>query len=300
MGKILISAACGPMFPQISTPLRVLYAHDLVLIDSSWIADYMRYVQRVRWVGEGYFDDVTAIIERERPEYYVPLIDEELHFSHTTGLRVIAPTDEFISACLDKESLMQYLRDLRLSYVRVEHGNAFKGPYPAFIKPNVGRGSRGARIVHSEKEMEAHCLLSGYKAKDLIVQELLEGAEYTVSVTVNNRNQILSIVPKRVIEKRGVTLHAVTEESEPISRLCQDIVRLMRPGGPFNVQLIMVGDEPKVFEINPRLSTTTVLTQAAGVCEIQKCIEYWDVDSVPYFPFEVGKRMFRRWENGVV
>ena len=89
----------------------------------------------------------------------------------------------------------------------------------------------------------------------------------------------------------------MAEKNGGIYGVCKDIVRKMNPCGPFNVQLKVVDGIPKIFEINPRLSTTSILTTEVGVNEIDLCIKYWDADSMPYFDFKEGLHLYRRWES---
>ena len=72
----------------------------------------------------------------------------------------------------------------------------------------------------------------------------------------------------------------------------------MHPCGTFNVQLKMVDGIPKIFEINPRLSTTSILTTWAGINEIDLMVQYWDEDYAPMFQdWKEGVHMYRSWES---
>jgi carbamoyl-phosphate synthase large subunit len=81
---------------------------------------------------------------------------------------------------------------------------------------------------------------------------------------------VRAVVPKEIIDKRGITRIAVTRRQPAIDRLCQTIQERFRADGPFNVQLRLDARDgtPVPFEINPRFSTTITLTQAAGVDEL--------------------------------
>jgi len=54
---------------------------------------------------------------------------------------------------------------------------------------------------------------------------------------------------------------------------------------------------PKIFEINPRISGTSILTTEAGINEIDMMIQYWDADSTPFVQPREGVHMYRRWES---
>ena len=51
----------------------------------------------------------------------------------------------------------------------------------------------------------------------------------------------------------------------------------MKPCGPYNVQLFLdKNDEVKIFEINPRFSTTSIMSYEGGVNEIDLFLTYYN------------------------
>ena len=305
--KILLTAGLGSPFPRLAEDLKKL-GYKVVLADSaadkeftSWKKDSPTVMYKPRLLGKGYYVDIQKILDIENPDYYVPMLDEEIIWAHSLkGVKILSPTKHFCAACLNKEDLMQYLRDLKISVVKTWVGdgpNKYPIKYPCFIKPIVGRGSRGARRLENKNEYLAHLVMEGKQPWQMMRQEYLDGDEYTVSVVVNKKNQLMALVPKLVYEKRGITIHAVTEKNGGIYGVCKDVVRKMNPCGTFNVQLKVVDGIPKIFEINPRLSTTSILTTAAGVNEIDLMIKHWEDDSPPYVDFKEGVHMRRRWES---
>jgi len=299
MTKILLTGALGSPFPYLADSLMGL-GYEIIYVDSA--AKEGMFIRKVRLIGKGYFEDVKKIIKEEKPDFYVPLIDEEITWACMVHDKTICPTKDFCKACLNKEDLMQYLRDLKISVVKtwVGDGSAIdKYPveYPCIVKPVTGRGSRGVRKIFNKAQYLGYLVLECKQPLTVMRQEYLEGDEYTISVVVNNKNQLMAIVPKRIIEKKGITIRAVTEKNGAIHGVCEEIVNKMNPCGPFNVQLRVVDGIPKIFEINPRLSTTSILTTEAGVNEIDLCIKYWDADSTPYFQFKEGLHIYRRWES---
>jgi carbamoyl-phosphate synthase large subunit len=126
----------------------------------------------------------------------------------------------------------------------------------------------------------------------------MEGVEYTVSVIVNDTNTILGIVPKRVIEKRGITRAAVAERNLAIERACRKVVSALEPRGLFNVQLKLVEGKVYIFEINPRLSTTVVLTDKAFGNEVELYLDHQGKTHVKGLPrMKKGVSLYRYEEN---
>jgi len=81
--------------------------------------------------------------------------------------------------------------------------------------------------------------------------------------------------------------------------LVEEIVLRLKPLGPFNIQLIRTDkDELKIFEINPRFSTTSILEIAGGLDLIDLYISHYnsEVKLETRYPKE-GLVLHRRWES---
>jgi len=306
MKNVLISAAGGSFFPYVYESLR--HAYNVFLTDQNphllEIDPTLPLLPLPPIEDNAFEGELRRVIEENQIDYYIPLIDEELCIAHSIAeevpsLRVLAPRPAFIERCLDKKALMDFLGEHHISHIPSILASSYQGipPCPIFVKPNSGRGSRGASRIDTMTQYEAYFAFHPYEKQDVLVQSCLEGTEYTVSVTVNMCNKILSIVPKRVLCKKGITQHAITEKSPAIEAVCSKIVTLMNPCGPFNVQLMQTSDGIQVFEINPRLSTTSLLTCEAGVNEFVLCIENYDREDVEYVSFTEGVGIWRRWES---
>lgn len=305
--RVLISGAGGSLFPYMAQQLS--HKYSLTLVDSNEAITEIYPRHRIVIVPPVAHPSFKKIMERllrkEQIEYYVPLIDEEIPIALELAekikeVRVIAPRRVFVDLCCDKYLLMKTLSRENISSVKTWLGSEFrpKSGFPVFVKPRMSRGSRGAQRIDRADAYNAYFSLFPYSKDNVIVQELLEGVEYTVSVVVNNFNHLIAIVPKRVLVKKGITLHAVTEKNKIIETTCRNIVATLQPHGPFNVQLQLASGKVKIFEINPRFSTTTVLTCRAGINEFELCIELYGKKKVRFLEsFREHVFLYRRWEN---
>lgn len=220
-------------------------------------------------------DALRAICHAERVVALVPLVDEELlpvaRLAEEEGVALIAPHPAFTALCLDKYALMRRLADVGLPVpeTRLLREGWDGMPFPLILKPRTGRGSRGVRVVATPDELENYLATVRLGADATLIQRCVEGTEYTVSVVVWRDGMVRAVVPKQIIDKRGITRLAVTRKNDAIDRLCRNIQEQLRADGPFNVQLRLdASGVPLPFEINPRFSTTVTLTQAAGIDEL--------------------------------
>ena len=250
--------------------------------------------------SEAFLPRVRTLCDEEGAAAVIPLVDEELvHVGELAkdGVAVLLPRLDFVTTCLDKYVLMQELEDAGIGVPRTWLASewpsrAANSPSGGLIvKPRSGRGSRGVVVVESAHEMARVVAECGYAADELIVQERIPGPEYTVSVVVWRDGDVQAVVPKEVVLKQGVTKYAVTRRHPGITRACRAVQSALRADGPFNVQLCLDQDgRPRVFEINPRFSSTASLTVAAGVDEIAGLLRQAVGD---------GPRLTDDWREGV-
>ena len=308
MKKVLISGLGGSLFPYLHDKLKVNYELFYVDLDNELSKIYKDYnFFQAPAVSDGSYEFfIQNLIRENNIDIYIPLIDEEIKKSHQVKkvfpeLLLIVPTLEFSELCLNKEKLMHKLSELNISEIETKLGNELNKNenFPVFVKPIYGRGSRGIRVINSLKEFDAYLLLDGYKSNEVIVQDNIQGTEYTVGVLTNNMNQILSISSKKIISKKGITIHAVTENNELIESVVRKINEKLKPCGPYNVQLFIDNNNRiKIFEINPRFSTTSIMSYEGGINEIDLFDKmYGKLTVQPILRPKKGINLKRTWKN---
>lgn len=310
MKNILISGLGGSLFPFLHDTLKDQY--NLFYVDSnktlSTVYANLNFFPAPLVDAPEYFSFIRGIIDQEKIDIYIPLIDEEIVGAIKTfsakGNKpiVLSPDIEFCKLCLDKFKLMKALSLAEISTIDtyLPHYLPKEFKYPVFIKPRQGRGSRDIRVIHSQDQLKAFLILNDhYSDQDMMVQEYIQGQEYTVGVLTNNKNDLITICSKKVLQKKGITLSAVTENNPTINRTVEQIVDKFQPKGPFNVQLFLTKDDQvKIIEINPRFSTTSILSGRAGINKIKLYIDHFDIpfEHDPLLPRE-GVYLYRRWES---
>ena len=188
----------------------------------------------------------------------------------------------------NKFDLMNKLNQLEISITKSYISSNFNWqiPPPVFLKPNIGRGSRGIKKVFSKSQYQIY-KEENFRKGDILIQPIFSGIEYTVGVLSNTNNKIISISPKRIIRKNGITINAVTENNTIIDKLAIEITKHLEPRGPFNIQLFVTKENrPIVFEINPRFSTTLVLSIEAGIDEVDLLVIIIHAESKQYYAKE--------------
>ena len=252
-----------------------------------------------------FLDQTLALCRRLAIDLLIPGVDEELLIlAQNRGAfgptRVLVPDADYVRAMTDKLSMVRTLsaRHIRVPLTRTLADVLNDVVFPCIAKPRTGRGSRDVRVVRSRAEAAALRIAAGAAAADTLLQEKIEGIEYTVQMVADANRRLCAVVPVRIGVKRGITLRGTTEAEPRVADLCRRIHDAVPAAGCYNVQLILTADGSAVpFEINPRISTTVCLTVAAGIDPI--AVFLGQVRSHDLLPFTAGVELRRHWMNHV-
>jgi carbamoyl-phosphate synthase large subunit len=217
-----------------------------------------------------YIDEVLTICRAERIGMVIPTIDNELtlfgqeaaKFS-AAGVRVVVSPVATTTLCNDKYATCRALAARGVaaapSYLPGEIPS--EPAFPLFLKPRYGRGGVGAYQIRNRAEL---LFFLGY-VEEPIVQEYLEGPEFTIDMLCDFSGRPLSIVPReRVVIRAGVIDRGRTVNDARLLELAASCADALPFIGPVNIQCRVVNGHPVVFEINPRFSGGIPLTIEAG------------------------------------
>jgi carbamoyl-phosphate synthase large subunit len=218
----------------------------------------------------GYTDFILELCERERIGLVVPTIDDELPvFSEARkrfgelGVRV-AVSDVFVTTlCNDKFATSAYLRERGVPAAEAWLPDTLpeKLQFPVFVKPRFGRGSVGAFRAADRRQLD---FFLSY-VPGAVIQEYLDGPEYTIDLFCDFSGTALSAVPRhRAVIRAGVIDRGRTVQDPKLINLAVACASVLKFEGACNIQCRVVGGKPIIFEINPRFSGGIPLTIAAG------------------------------------
>lgn len=218
----------------------------------------------------GYVEELLAICEAEGVRLAVPTIDDELPVFgasrdqfRSIGVTLACSPEATSTLCNDKYATCTKLIEKGVpaarSYLPAQLTDQM--PLPLFIKPRVGRGAVGAFPVRTADELDFFL----HYVESPIVQEYLSGPEFTIDVLCDFEGRPLSIVPReRVVIRAGVIDRGRTVNDRRLIALAEAACAAMPFAGPINIQCRMRGEQPVIFEINPRFSGGIPLTIQAG------------------------------------
>lgn len=219
---------------------------------------------------KGFLEAVNKIISSEGIELIIPTVDEELLvFSKNqkkVNTRVMVSPPETIDVCNDKYLFYERFKELGMSpkYVVTDNRKDLEvfGKERIFMKPRVGRGSRGTRTFENAKDVPDRLINNRN-----IFCEYLPGYEYTSDVLCDFEGKPLVIMPRKRLEiHRGICVKGSMEKNEKIIKNIEKICEVLKFIGPINIQFKIDADgNPKLVESNPRFSGGLPISIRAGV-----------------------------------
>ena len=222
---------------------------------------------------DAYLESLRQLIGRYGVDVIIPISEAELLFFGDSRRRlalgkcpVVMPNHKALSIGGDKCLTAEFLAAQGLPHPWTRRvGESAPADLPCVLKPRVGSGGKGFRIVDEASYQKAD--LAAYR--DYIWQEYLDRAdeEYTCGLFRSRGGEIRTLVFKRALAA-GITASGEVISNPDISRLLEKIALGLDLVGSVNVQLRLTARGPVVFEINPRFSSTVVFRNLLGFKDV--------------------------------
>lgn len=218
-----------------------------------------------------FVEELLDLSARKKVSVLIPTVDEELLILSRNkekferiGTKILVADEEVLINTLDKYLSYKKLHEIYAKTWTLEefidNPNSFS--LPIIIKPRYGRGSRNVFKCESLEEIK----ILSKKIDNPILQEYLEEPEYTVDILSDFSGKPIVVVPRRRLEiKAGITWKGIIDLREDIINVSKKAIEKLNLTGPATIQLRYKKGEPKIFEVNPRIGGTSILSVYAGV-----------------------------------
>jgi len=258
----------------------------------------------------GYLERMLEVCRREAVDLFLPALDEELAICgehrarfEELGTRLLLSGPRALAVCADKLRMFESFRALGVpapaTVAAGDYREGTLGSYPVVVKPRRGRGGAGVHLARSHAEA---AFFARY-VEDAVVQERLEGVEYTIDVLATEDSRVRVFSPRqRLATESGISSKGLTHWREDLLEPVAALVRGLELAGPVNVQCFVGAGGRAVFtEVNARLAGTAILSQAAGVPLFQGILdlargrepEPWLKPCKPLLMFRYWDEVFR-------
>jgi carbamoyl-phosphate synthase large subunit len=255
------------------------------------------FVQAPYTASSQYLNWLRVTVEKYHVDLLIPGIEQDVHgFSSNRaliggfGCKVALNTTRLIDLSSDKWAMHQELAALEdpcriPSYLVGDYDTLVAQlGLPFILKPRRSYASKGIVYVKCRKDFNAHNARLG---EQLMAQPIVgtDDEEYTAAAFGDgDGNVCASIILKRRLAQDGSSSKAWVRKigslDSVVSRLCSHF----QPVGPTNLQFRRDGENWKLLEINPRVSSTSSIRRAFGYNEAEMMIEYFLEGTLPKQP----------------
>jgi carbamoyl-phosphate synthase large subunit len=244
---------------------------------------------------------LIAVCKELKIDLLIPGVDEELPFlSSNIEVPIMLPEQDYVCIMLDKLLSINAISSaginfpLTMTVAELKNGKRFD--FPCIAKPRNGRGSRNVKVLKDINQIDVYLAYTELEPEQVVLQELMNGTEYTVLMSSDSESNLHAVVPILVDVKRGITLRARTDNNQKVIDTCKAIHKALPAKGCYNIQLIYTENgQAMPFEINPRISTTFCLGLYAGVDPIE--IYFGGSPADEFIPYQTDVMLRRSWVN---
>ena len=218
----------------------------------------------------GYIEFISFICVSEKIDLIIPITEAEIDIFTSDKIeissKILMANKLAIEVGLDKFKTSQFISKLGnyapRTYLEFDSNQLV---FPIILKPRKGHGSRNVFKCSNQDEVDFY----EKRIESPVYQELLQPAnmEVTCGVYSNGDGKSISIQLLRKLSG-GRTHWAKVIQDQEITELCGNIAKNLELKGAINVQLILTSEGPKVFEINPRYSSTVEMRHKLGFTDL--------------------------------
>lgn len=224
---------------------------------------FKNYIGGIPFISaDNFFDEFNRVLRENQIDVIFPTHDTIATFfadnQDKINAKVIAGDKGTSAVCRDKQKTYELFADT--SFTPKLFGVDNDITLPVFVKPKIGQGSVGARIVHTKDELLA-------LDDEYVIAEYLPGEEYTVDCLTDKDGKLAVISPRsRDRTLAGVSVAGQTQPlTDEIRLIAEAINGRMKFLGLWFFQIKKDADGVfKLLEISTRCAGTMCLTRARG------------------------------------
>ena len=132
---------------------------------------------------------------------------------------------------------------------------------PAYIKPRFGAGGEGNRVLYNKYDLLSAKYLP---QEEWVAQELLTGQDNEITCAIFKCNDLIQTLQLRRELYGDRTGKAEVINDSAVRNILESLAHSLNFAGSLNVQLKITDTGPKIFEINPRISSTVMMRHKIG------------------------------------
>jgi len=248
-----------------------------------------------------YLKNLELFINKYDIDLVIPISEPELRFFSTKNiLNKIGNANMIIASRLsleigfDKFKTAEFLKNQNLPFPETFLANTSINidKFPVILKSRTGSGSKD---IHRINSMEDFLFHTKKGINDYIVQEFIndKNGEFTCGLYRSRKGEIRTLIFKRELTG-GYSGYGEIIENNEINSLLETLAVKLNLIGSINVQLRINDNLPKIFEINPRFSSTVLFRHLFGFKDLEWSIKDLYGDKLDSYSLpKVGSKFYK-------
>jgi carbamoyl-phosphate synthase large subunit len=241
---------------------------------------YPNFSVGLRFTHPDYLKRLELFIEAHAIDIIIPIAEPELRFFSDQNIldtigraKMITASSFALEIGFDKFKTAEFLKSENLPFPETFLAKDLKTieSFPVILKSKTGSGSKD---IHKINTMDEFSFYTRNAIEDYVVQEFItdENGEFTCGLYRSSVGEIRSQIFKRELTG-GYSGYGEVMENNDITDLLDKLAVKLDLVGSINVQLRITENLPKVFEINPRFSSTVLYRHLFGFEDLIWSIE---------------------------
>jgi len=241
---------------------------------------YPNFSIGLRYTHPNYLKELESFVLKNEIDIIIPIAEPELRFFSENNIldeignvKMITASKLALEVGFDKYKTAQFLEKNKLPFPKTYLAKEVKkiDVFPVILKSKTGSGSKDIYKVNTIDEFYFY---TRENIENYVVQEFItdKNGEFTCGLYRSNSGEIRSLIFKRELHG-GYSGYGEVVENEDIKSLLEKLAVAINLSGSINVQLRIAENLPKVFEINPRFSSTVFYRHLFGFDDLIWSIE---------------------------
>ncbi|MBE6727791.1 MAG: ATP-grasp domain-containing protein [Ruminococcaceae bacterium] len=285
---------------------------NIIAVDISKTAPAIYFADRFyiisRICDEAYIDDIIDVCKKENIDLIVPTIDTELLklaenrdlIEKSTNAKVLLSDMSVVSICRDKNNTQKFFEENGFGVPRLLNDDDIKSgrySFPLFIKPKDGSSSINTFKINNKSELD---FFMNYVSEPM-VQEFMQGTEYSVDVFCDFDASPITIVPRvRLATRSGEIAKGKVVKDREIINDVKRMLEILKPIGHITIQCMKTQKGIEYIEINPRFGGGAPMSIDAGADSCENLYRLLCGEELSYNENYSDNTMFVRFDSSIM
>ena len=246
------------------------YCYNITVFGASSVSRHGKFIYKNYYpmlpyiTEEKFFEQFNIFLENNKIDVIIPQHDTISLFlaenKDKINAKIVQSDVRTNRICRSKIETHETFE--KTNFVPIRYKNIEEVKFPAFVKPDVGEGAKGAFIARTFDDLHK-CNFSEY-----LITEFLPGKEYTVDCFTDKEMNLRYVSPRirnRIMAGISVAGETVNLTAE-IENIAREINRALHFEGLWYFQLREdISGKLKLLEISVRCAGSMCLTRAKGI-----------------------------------